>query len=302
MNKPLSQIDEAHLKERICELKGRQEYQALAGYLIGAHSSGHVPSQLQCKAYNELGLAHLQLDAPIEAEKAFLSAIERDPRAVNPRFNKANLALFAQKYTLAFGLFREIIEMNPNHVGAMFHAGLCLAMTDRPMEALPYFESSARAEPSAMGPNFWAGETLVAIKRFKDALPYFLKASEITPDHRESQRGIAICQFEQGDYEMCVDQCDALILSGGGSEYLGFQIKGDAFIEMGEIEAAAICHLELADIDFDARDYLVMRTKELAKQHPEHVARYVEVILHTIPELEHAFACIASVGEQQIAQ
>ncbi|MEF2145101.1 MAG: tetratricopeptide repeat protein [Desulfovibrionaceae bacterium] len=294
----IDQIDEASLKERICELKDRQEFRALADYLISVLSSGRLLPRLRVKAYNELGVSHLQLDEPGEAEKAFLSAIDFDPKAVNPRFNLANLALYARKYEAALEQYREVLALDPNHVGARYHSGLCLAMTDRPDEALPCFEASAKAAPDAMGPHFWAGEVLLAGEGFEFALPYFLKAIEISPDHRESRRGVAICLFELGDYEQCIEQCDMLIISGGGAEYLAFQIKGDALVEMGEIEAAAFCHLELADMDFDARDYLVMRARELAKQHPEHVARYVGVIVNTIPELERAFSGIVPASEQ----
>ncbi|WP_421899719.1 tetratricopeptide repeat protein [Maridesulfovibrio sp.] len=300
MNMSMQQINEQRLRKRICQFKHDREYRSLTEYLIGELASGHVPIQLQAKAYNELGLAHLQLDEPLEAEKSFLSAIERDPQALNPKFNLANLAMYAQRYEQAGELFHEILEMDPSHIGARFHAGLCLAMSDKPDQALPYFESSAKAAPQAMGPNFWAAETLVAQKRFKEALPYFCKAAEITPDHRESQRGIAICLLETGQNEECVEQCDTLILSGQGAEYLAWQIKGDALIEMGEIEAAALSHLELADMDFDARDFLIIRAKELLKEYPHYVSRYAAVISDVIPELEPAFngICNDSMAEQ----
>ncbi|SIN79749.1 tetratricopeptide repeat protein [Halodesulfovibrio marinisediminis] len=289
MNQVQSSITDSQLGERICELKNQQAYQELVDYLIGQISAGGMPSDLQAKAYNELGLAHLQLDEPMEAEKAFLSAIERSPKSINPKFNRANIALFAQQYALALELYREILTVDAGHAGATYHAGLCCAMTGQQQEALTYFETSATAAPEAMGPNFWSGETLLAMKQYESALPYFLQAVSITPDHRESRRGVAICQFELGKYDDCITQCDELIESGGGAEYLAFQIKGDALIEQGNIEAAAMCHLELAYLDFDARDYLVMRSRKLEKQHPECVEEYVAFLLSGMPDLERAF-------------
>lgn len=289
MSKPKQLIHEEHLRESICDLKERKEFRVLAEYLVGAISSGQLPPQLQAKAYNELGLAHLQLDEPLEAEKAFMSAVERDPKAVNPRFNLANLSLYAQEYTRAFGQFSEVLDIDSDHVGATYHAGLCLAMTDRPAEALPYFEASAKADHEAMGPHFWAGETFLALGKSEQALPFFLRAAEITPDHRESQRGVAICLFEQEDYEQCINQCDLLILSGQGAEFLGLQIKGDALIELGETEEAAHCHLALAHLDFDARDYLLMRSRKLENEHPNQAPRYIEIITQQIPEMDRDF-------------
>lgn len=302
MTQVQSSITDSQLGERICKLKDEQEYRELVTYLIGEISTGGMPSDLQAKAYNELGLAHLQLDEPVEAEKAFLSAIERSPKNINPKFNRANVVLFAQKYATALDLYREILKIDPEHVGATYHAGLCCAMTGQQEEALAYFEASAKASPESMGPNFWSGETLLAAKEFELALSYFLQAISITPDHRESRRGVAICQFELGKYDDCISQCDELIKTGGGAEYLAFQIKGDALIEKGEIEAAAGCHLELAFLDFDARDYLAMRTRELGKQHPEHVRAYAAFLLKGLPDLERAFdggACEMSQPDQQ---
>lgn len=292
-----NQINESELGTNIRRLKGQRKSRPLVNYIIGVLASGQVPLNLQAKAYNELGLAHLQLDEPLEAEKSFIAACERDPAAVNPRFNRANLALYAQKYSRALEQYLQILELDPEHVGARYHAGLCLALTSKPAEALPYFEMSAGKAPEAMGPAFWAGETLLALGEYDRALPYLEKAAAITPDHRESRRGIAICRFEMGEYEACVASCDALILSGGEAEYLAVRIKGDACIEMGDIEAAARCHASLALMDFDARDYLVMRARDLSKRHPDHLARYVKAIVEAIPELERAFAGLVPVGE-----
>lgn len=299
MNQVQKSTTDYQLGERICQLKEQQAYRELVDYLVEEISSGEISLDLQAKAYNELGLAHLQLDDPTEAEKAFLSAIECSPKSINPKFNRANIALYAQQYALALELYREILRIDTEHVGARYHAGLCCAMTGQQHEALSYFEASAKASSHSMGPNFWAGETLLAVKQFERALPYFLQAVAITPDHPESRRGVAICQFELGEYEDCIEQCNELITSGDGAEYLAFQIKGDALIEMGKIEAAAMCHLELAFLDFDARDYLVMRARELDKQHPEYAAEYVTFLLSSIPELDCAFFGSACEGQPE---
>jgi len=79
-----NQIDEAELGARANELKTREQYPVLKDYLIGTIASGRLTARLQAKAYKELGLVHLHLDEPEEAEKAFRSASERDAGAVGP--------------------------------------------------------------------------------------------------------------------------------------------------------------------------------------------------------------------------
>ena len=289
MSQEQSHITDAELGKKICQFKDHEEFEELVDYLVAAIASGSMSCALQAKAYNELGLAHLQLDNPLEAEKSFISAIERSPQSVNPRFNKANLALYAQRFSTALEQYLELLEIAPEHVGAHYHAGLCFAMQEQTTEALEHFLFSVKREPNSMGPNFWTAELLLASKQFDEALQYFMKAAEIMPDHRESQRGIAICHFELEQYTECIAQCDLLILSGSGVEYLAHKLKGDALIQVGEVAEAAANHLELAFMDFDAREFLIMRAKELAQTHPEFVEEYTAVLRCGIPEMESAF-------------
>lgn len=283
---------ESRLSERICELKKQRAYAELVEFLENTLAREEMSVELQGKAHNELGLAHLQQDNPIMAQLAFERAVECSPGNVNPRFNKANMALYAREYDQALEQYLEILLLNPDHNGARYHAGLCCAMTNRPDAALPYFESSAAADPEAMGPHFWAGETLLHTGEFGRALPYFRRAVEITPTHPESLRGAAICLFELREYHECISYSDVLIVNGKGSELMALGIKGDALLEIGKTEDAALCHLDMAFIDFDARDFIVQRTKRLAEQDRPQLAEYVEVVLAHIPELEPSITAI----------
>ena len=141
-----------------------------------------------------------------------------------------------------------------------------------------------------MGPHFWLAETLITQKKFDEALPVFEKAAELTPDHSDSIRGVAICLFETGKHQECIQQCDRLVEIGGGSEMMAFKIKGEALIEQGQSKLAALCHLKMAELDFDARDYLVFRAEQLAKHQPEQLSLYCETIAQFIPELDEALS------------
>ncbi|WP_272699007.1 tetratricopeptide repeat protein [Desulfovibrio sp. Fe33] len=282
-------IGEQRFGEAVRAFKTERDYAGLAAYLTDALASDDMPSATQAKAHNELGLALLQLEQPAEAERAFRSAIERDPKSVNPRFNLANLALYARNYVRGLDLFREILEIDPAHAGALHHAGLCCAMQDKFEEALPYFERSAEAAPGVMGPDFWAGECLVRLGRFEQGVPHFRRALEIMPDHTESIRGLAICLYETKEYAEALTACDTLIAGGGGAEYLALRVKGDVLLALGQGEKAALCHLGMAELDFDAREYLHLRSRNLAELGSDQAEIYAKTIADHLRGMDAEF-------------
>lgn len=285
-------LDEQKLKQTVCRLKAGHQYSELAAYLAGI-ATGGAPPHLLAKIHNELGLAHLRLGDQDQAAEAFQTASRHDPQAVNPLFNLGNVFLDTRRYDRALSCYNAVLELDPDHAGARYHAGLCHAQAERPDEALDCFEQAARLAPEAIGPLFWAAETLLAGGRYSRALPYFRKVLELEPRHRESRRGEAICLLELKDYAACIGHCDELIASGGGSEYLALRIKGDALIGLGQPRQAALCHCELARLDFDARHYLALRSRELARTSPAQAAVYEETVRECLNELDRDFLGIA---------
>jgi len=271
------------LGERIRYFKEHNEYTALVDFLVSILSSGGIPPKLQAKAYNELGLANLQLEAVDEAEKAFISAMACDVSNMNAFFNKANLALYTQQYQSALAQYLIIIQKAPNHAGAHHHAGLCHAMIGKPDEALPFFEKAASIDADAMGPHYWAGETLLHASEFEKAFPYFSRALEIMPEHSESRCGVAICLYKQGKYAESIVHCNMLIANG--ADNLALRLKGDALLALNETTQAAQCHINMAMLDSEAQNYLVIRAQELAKHNPNQAQEYATIIQKYIPEI-----------------
>ncbi|MBU0971158.1 MAG: tetratricopeptide repeat protein [Proteobacteria bacterium] len=282
-------IDEEEFGRAILRYKSQQAFKPLIQYLILAISSGCMPPDVQARAYNELGLAHLQSENAVEAEKAFLSAIDRSPKKVNPRFNLANLMLYAQRYEEGFKRFEQVLKLDADHAGALHHSGLCCAMQKQYAKALVFFEKSFKITGDTMGPAFWSGECLLQMGAFDRALPYFKRALIIMPEHEESLRGLAICLYEEKEFTESLQICDSLIANGGGAEYLALRIKGDALLALGKGEAAAYCHLELAQMDFDAREYLKIRSEALNRQGSDQAAVYTGIISEKLKQIDADF-------------
>lgn len=276
-------ITDESLGERVRELKTSNDYKLLVDFLITAIVSGTMLPKLQAKAYNELGLAHLQLDSITEAEKAFLSAMDCDASNMNASFNKANLALYTQQYQEGLAQYLIILDKEPSHAGSQHHAGLCHAMLGSPDKALPFFEKAASLDVDAMGPHYWAGETLLHASEFEKAFYYFNRAVEIMPEHAESRRGLAICLYKQEKYTESLALCDSLIEKG--DDFLALRLKGDVLLALNETIQAAQCHISMVLLDFDAQEYLIVRAKDLEKHKPEQAQEYANVIQDYFPEM-----------------
>ncbi|MFI3270609.1 MAG: tetratricopeptide repeat protein [Pseudomonadota bacterium] len=292
---------EQEIKQTICRLKAQYDYAEIVSYLTEILDDRHqnyilphaalerMPREMCARLYNERGLAYLQLDASTEAENNFRAAITADPHSVNARFNLANMALYAQQFAVGVTLFHDVLKLDAHHAGALHHLGLCYAMQSKATEALSFFEQAAAITPQNMGPNFWAGETLVHLQRFAEALPYFVKSLAIMPDYQDALRGVAICQFELEDYVACVATCDALLALGQGAEFIAWQMKGDALLAMGRGEEGALCHVHMLNLDFDARYYAEMRSKQLKEQENPAAELYAKIITEHIPLLDAEF-------------
>ncbi len=289
---------ENELKDTICRLKAEHSYKDLVNYLLDILETTPLHKDMCARLYNELGLAYLQVDESEEAKAAFEAAMEANPDCVNAHFNRANLALYARTFQEGRALFQAVLDLEPRHAGALHHLGLCLAMLDKHAEALPYFERSAHILyhtahnqdcEESMGPLFWAAESLVHLKEFSKALPYFQRAVKLMPEHQESLRGIAICQFHTAHYEACLSTCEDLLRMGKGAEFMAFRIKGDALLELNRAEEAAYAHLELLRLDFDARHYAAKRHEELVAKDSPLAPIYHDIITKHIPLLDAEF-------------
>lgn len=282
-------IDEDELRAVICRHKDNFEYSEIARYLTDILAKTSFHKDVCSRLYNELGLALLHLDKGADAEKAFQCAIESNPQNAKAHFNFGNMALYAQNFTEGRRRFQHVIDLEPHHIGALHHLGLCFVMDNKPSDALIFFEKAVRLENDGVGQNFWAGESLVQVKRYAEALPYFYRALQSMPNHQESLRGIAVCQYHTEAYEACIATCNDLIRQGSGFEFIAFRMKGDAFLKLKNVEEAAKAHTSMLQLDFDARHYTKLCSQKLYNEKSPMAKTYTDIITNQIPLLDAAF-------------
>ena len=280
-------VEEA-LGRPISQLKKNGDYKGLMVFLqeqLEKILSAAGETDLLSKLNNELGLAHLELEELEEAATYMDRAVELDPENINAAYNRANLSLYHKDLEDALHRYGLILADRENHVGATYNSALCHALSGRVPEALPLFKQVVTLEPEYAGAHFWAGECLLDQGKSGEALAYFKGAAELNPGHPESIRGLAICLFHSGAYEKAIDNCDKL-LTQSGPELMALRVKGDCLLAMNNPKEAAECHIHMAQIDFDAREFVSNRAKFLAQAEPEKAPAYIDAVLKHIPEFK----------------
>jgi tetratricopeptide (TPR) repeat protein len=246
--------------------------------------AGDAPDLLS-RLNNELGVSLLELEEFPEAVICLDKAEVLDPENLNAAYNRANFSLYHKDLEDALVRYGRILKKNGSHVGATYNAALCHALRGRVKEALPLFERVTTLEPGYAGAHFWAGECLLDQGKPGDALIYFRAAATLNPDHPESVRGLAICLFHGGEFEEAMGRCDDM-LARSGPELMALRVKGDCLLALNRPGEAAECHIHMAAIDFDAREYVMNRARFLAEAEPEKAHAYIKLVLTHFPEFE----------------
>ncbi len=263
----------------------------LAGLGALPFASAISPS-FRAGLHNELGLARKNNGDPGRADEAFAAALAIEPGHINAAFNRGNLFLAQRRPGEALASFSLVLLQCPEHPGALHHAGLCRLALEQPDEALACFERAALADPNSAGAHYWAGEVLLQAGSWQKALPYFEKSRALAPDFDCALRGLAICKLRAGAFRETVALCERLLSMDAGGQFVGLEIKGDAHLALDEAEQGAACHAAMVLIDFDAREYLPRRTRELRAENPALATAYVERLLEALPDMEPALRAV----------
>ncbi len=268
----------------------------LQGKLISCELSSFLS-----RLYNELGRTFLNAEKPAEAAQSFEKALYYSPNNITSLYNKADLAFSSYKFEEAIEICEQILALDANYVAAVYLIGLSLSSSGEPAKAVEYFQKTVELDPDSLGGNYWSGECLLHEQKHEEALPYFRKSYALSNNkHKESGRGLAICELFAGSAENAIEICDTIIQSEEGHQVLALQVKGDALIALDRVEEGAYIHREIAIIELDARDFVVNRAHKIAKEYgKEKASRYAAVILDELPEMSEQFAFLVEAHSLQ---
>jgi len=291
---------EEDLCRSITELKSQQKHSELNCFLrerIADKDSFCTANRT--RLWNELGLSMLQQEDIPQAADCFQESLQIDPDNSTALYNLANLALHQKDFESALQQYGAVLKSDAEHFGALFNSALCHVYSDDIDSALPLFVKAGKIKPEDARLQFWAGECLLHSGRHKEALPFFKRAYSLNPRHFESAQGLAITLLETQRYEDAVEICDSNLMSFGPS-ILPLRVKGDALLALDRIDDAVLCHLDMAHLDLDARDFLVSRIKKMATEEPTKMSQYKRSMHERCPDFEGMLSI--SLGSMALAE
>lgn len=100
-----------------------------------------VDEQPSLPAFNELGLALMELNRPGEAEDAFARATEINPDISAPWHNRGNAALDQHRPEDAIAAFDQAIQLMPDHAPSHVHRAQALLLSGRYKEGWEAYEA-----------------------------------------------------------------------------------------------------------------------------------------------------------------
>lgn len=239
----------------------------------------------RARFWNELGLSRIEQEDLSLAETCFENALSLVPDYTAAKYNLATLAMKNGNPTVALELYNSILTDNPEHFNALFNAGLCCTLLDNKEGALQMFKQAAELRPEDGQVQYLTGENLLQLGRASEALPFFRAAYKQNHGHFETTQGLAIALLESRKYEEAISICDQAQMTFGPA-MLPLQVKGDAMLALNRIEQAIQCHIDLAALDLDIRDFVVARIRMLAKENPGAFAEYAAIVRDRYPDFE----------------
>lgn len=285
---------QTNIAQHIRQLKEQRNLPLCTAYLeqILADSTADFEADFISKLYNELGLCHFYGEQYEKAEASYHMALQFAPN-VHALYNLADFYFQTKQFEKALDECGKIKSINPEYVPSIYLAGLCRSLMGEPEKAYPYFCETIQKDPNSRGAHYWAGECALYAEDYETALEHYQKSSELNPEHFESSRGLIICLIKTGNAEKALELCDVLTEKNPFAALSLSQLRGEAFLELGNFAEAGKQHAKVAQVELDARDYLVKTASELILSHGSAKAKeYSDEILAVLPDMENAFSSL----------
>ena len=204
-------LHEALMRQRLEKYPGDFS----ANFSIGAllmdrgDASGAIPYFLtawkaqptSALAANELGVAMLNANKPLEALQLFQQALQLDSKFTDARFNLASLEASAGKWELAVNDFKQVLMEDPANEKAHQHLGEVLilwgdefAESGKFDQAVTRYRESLKIRPQDAELHTSLGMALAKLARLSEAKSELEKALQIDPKFQPAQQALIAIQ------------------------------------------------------------------------------------------------------------
>ena len=177
--------------EKAAEAIDKQNYDQ-AVLLLRRLTSGD-PKDFQ--AWSELGTVYLLQQNPVEAEKAYLRAIEERPVFILALINLGRLRIMKKNYEGAVEPLTRAVKVSPESANANYFLGEAYLLMKRGSKAVDYFYGALKLDPVGMANAHLRLAALYNAAGIKDkaVVEYqeFLKKKPDYPDKKKLEQYIA---------------------------------------------------------------------------------------------------------------
>ena len=163
------------------------------------------------EAHLNLGVLQAQLGKPLEAERAYRTALRIDPSFAPTYVNLADLYRAQQRDEEGENILRQGLAVSPNDA-ALHHAlGLLLVRRGRHLEALGALERAAQLRPDNPHYGYVFGVALHSTHQSTRALEVLKQAHERHPGEPELLVGLATISRERGQLASAIGYARKLV-------------------------------------------------------------------------------------------
>jgi tetratricopeptide (TPR) repeat protein len=177
--------------EKAAEAIDRQNYDQAV--LLLRRITGDDPKDFQ--AWTELGTVYLLQRNAVEAEKAYLRAIEERPVFVLALVNLGRLRIMKKNYEGAIETLTRAVKVSPDSANANYFLGEAYLLVKKGSKAVDYFYGALKLDPIGMASAHLRLAALYNGAGIKDkaAVEYreFLKKKPDYPDRKKLEQYIA---------------------------------------------------------------------------------------------------------------
>ncbi|HKT46139.1 MAG TPA: FG-GAP-like repeat-containing protein [Candidatus Acidoferrales bacterium] len=153
----------------------------------------------QALRLNTLGVAYLNQQRPVDAQKYFERSLEADPQFAIARLNLGISLLAQQKPEDARTALLEATRLLPTDPYAWYNLGLTYKDLGDPEKGIAAFQHAAEAAPNEPDPYYFLGYLYSQQQKYPESIAAFQKALAIAPYHASAQFGLARALQRSGD-------------------------------------------------------------------------------------------------------
>src|SRR6266849_23995 len=157
-------------------------------------------SQSEAFRLNTLGVAYMNQQKFVEAQKYFEKALAADPKFAIARLNLGISLLSQQQLEPARAALEEAARLRPKDPYAWYNLGLVYKDTSEAEKGIAAFQHVAQLSPEADA-HYFLGYLYSQLQRYDEAIAEFQKALSAFPYHASSEFGIARAFQRKGDSE-----------------------------------------------------------------------------------------------------